>query len=509
MENTVKFSELYIGTPDGETESKNSMFEQLFCDYNNRYEELMKVSAKFLVIGSKGSGKTYLANYICKKNEKNGYTNIISGKDFLIEKLGELSQENMEVGYMYAFCSWYIYKKIAEVLISLHPKMSRYNIVSPYYKLRKFYDEYSDKNDIFKVMRKTTTNGTTREHGAGGVCNKKKDSGSTEVKNNINFFKSRKTETVFEFEKKKFYELLDNFENLILRAIDKKQEICLIIDDLDELDRTINEHPENNVTINLIKAAKEINNKFYGEEKNVKVILLVRSDIINKLQMYDMNLSKIKSSCGIELYWLTNTQVSPEQHPLMHLVLHKIKTSCPKLQNYTEKELFAMLFPDKIDGKPPLDFLLDHSFGRPRDIITYLNHVIEQYPENTAFTAVGLKNVKKLYASDFYDELVNQAYYHRSPDYTKDCIALIAGLKRSSFTVEQVKKYFDDNRQIFPHITDCEDALKFLYEMGVIGNVWNSGKNSSWSYRKDSLDEIDLTKKITVHYGIRKKFSIT
>ena len=225
--------------------------------------------------------------------------------------------------------------------------------------------------------------------------------------------------------------------------------------------------------------------------------------------MYDMNLSKIKSSCGIELYWLTNTQVSPEQHPLMHLVLHKIKTSCPKLQNYTEKELFSMLFPDKIDGKPPLDFLLDHSFGRPRDIITYLNHVIEQYPENTAFTAVELKNVKKLYASDFYDELVNQAYYHRSPDYTKDCIALIAGLNRNSFTVEQVKKYFDDNRQIFPHITDCEDALKFLYEMGVIGNVWNSGKNSSWSYRKDSLDEIDLTKKITVHYGIRKKFSIT
>ena len=30
MENTVKFSELYIGTPDGETEAKNSMFEQLF-----------------------------------------------------------------------------------------------------------------------------------------------------------------------------------------------------------------------------------------------------------------------------------------------------------------------------------------------------------------------------------------------------------------------------------------------------------------------------------------------
>ena len=114
MENTVKFSELYIGTPDGETEAKNSMFEQLFCDYNNRYEELMKVSAKFLVIGSKGSGKTYLANYICKKNDKNGYAKMISGKDFLIEKLGELSQENMEAGYMYAFCSWYIYKKIAE-----------------------------------------------------------------------------------------------------------------------------------------------------------------------------------------------------------------------------------------------------------------------------------------------------------------------------------------------------------------------------------------------------------
>ena len=193
---------------------------------------------------------------------------MISGKDFLIEKLGELSQENMEAGYMYAFCSWYIYKKIAEVLINLHPKMSRYNIISPYFKLRKFYDEYSGKNDVFKIIHKTTTNGITREHGVGEAYSKNNEAVSTEAKNNVKFLSVRKKETVFEFEKKKFYELLDNFESLILRATDKKQVICLIIDDLDELDRTINEHPENNVTINLIKAAKEINNKFYEEGKN-------------------------------------------------------------------------------------------------------------------------------------------------------------------------------------------------------------------------------------------------
>lgn len=64
----------------------------------------------------------------------------------------------------------------------------------------------------------------------------------------------------------------------------------------------------------------------------------------------------------------------------MKMVLHKIKTCCNSLSKINYKDLYNMLFPEKINGKPPLDYLLDYSFGRPRDIVTFLNHVIVQYP---------------------------------------------------------------------------------------------------------------------------------
>ena len=357
------FNDIFIGLPDGETEAKNELFEKLFCDYNNRYKELTSSSAKFLVIGSKGSGKTYLANYICKQKQKNQYRKIVNAKDFLIERLSELPKENIDKGYMYAFCSWYLYKKIAEYIFELYPRRTKSCLFVNKYKLKKFYEKYNAEDEIFSLKNKTITRETSSED-KNGVSN----SISTEVgkylgaSGDIQYeqTKGERTEIVYGFKKKEFYEMISSFSKLVLNAVGKKEEICLILDDLDELDDHINSDAESNITLNLIKAANEINGIFHNSGKNVKIILLVRSDIINTLQLYDMNLAKIKSSCGVELYWLTKNQASPEEHPLMHMVLHKIRASCSKLKSYSDKELYARLFPEKIDGKEPLNYLLDY-----------------------------------------------------------------------------------------------------------------------------------------------------
>ena len=67
MSDSIKLKDLYIGLTDGASEAQNEKFEELFYDPNNKYDELMNNSDKFLVLGSKGAGKTYLANYVlCK-----------------------------------------------------------------------------------------------------------------------------------------------------------------------------------------------------------------------------------------------------------------------------------------------------------------------------------------------------------------------------------------------------------------------------------------------------------
>lgn len=82
MSDNTKLKDLYLGTPDGAMEAQNEKFEELFFDPNNKYEELIKNDEKFLVIGSKGTGKTYLANYVLSKSPKNQNAELIQATDF-------------------------------------------------------------------------------------------------------------------------------------------------------------------------------------------------------------------------------------------------------------------------------------------------------------------------------------------------------------------------------------------------------------------------------------------
>ncbi len=512
MTEDFNFSTLYIGTPDGETESKNEKFEELFCNANKKYNEIISSPEKFMIIGSKGSGKTYLAQYICKKASEKQRCKVIQSQDFLLDKLMYLSSNENEGSYVYALCKWFLLDKIAKYLIELHPIKARYMKYTSLNNLYRFVRRY-DNDDNFKDTKSTKIQFVGRERG--GTASSSLD--GKNVKNphvvtaGFSMKKTYNTSITIESERKKFYEVLEAYEQKVKKSISREDDIILIFDDLDELDKSIVDNPsDNDLIINLIKTTRMYNNEFMEHNIKVRLILLVRTDILSKLQMYDTNLSKIKTSCGVELYWLTNDATAPEQHPLMKMILHKIKASCTTLSQYTNRELYSMLFPEKVDGKAPLDYLLDYSFGRPRDIITYLNHVIDQYPQNTCFNASALKEIRKLYSSDFYDELINQAFFHGSPRYTQECINLVSGIKKVSFTYEMVEQYYNSNRNTFSNILDMKEALVFLYRIGVIGNVWTVGSktHSSWAYRKDSMDEVDISKKFTIHYALRKKFSI-
>ena len=516
MVENISFKDFYIGTPDGETEAKNEKFEELFYDSNNKYRELIEKPSNYIILGSKGSGKTYLANYICKKVKKGQVRRIINSQDFWIDRLSNVSVEQENSGYIYALCKWFLLDKISKVILEPANLLDKIWPWSPKHKLADFVKQY-DNEVTFKAMKSITTGCKVKEKG-----NSTSDSLNLEMHSiniNSNSAKtskfSRSKTTSIESERKPFFELIRSYERLVLKAISSKKDIILIFDDLDELDKKLIKNPsDNDIIINLIKLAKFYNNEFRVKNKKIRLILLVRTDIIDKLQSYDTNLSKIKSSCAVELYWLTNKENEPHEQPLMSMVLHKIKASCPKLSSFSNRELYSKLFPEKIDNKRPIDYLLDNSFGRPRDIISFLNHVIRMYPDNVCFTAASIKGARKFYSSDFYDELLNEVYFHQPPEYTLECFKLISSLKDTSFEYSKINNHFEENFSLYPAISDLNSALEFLYKIGVIGNVWTVKRGqqkklySSWSYKKDSMNEIDLTKKFTIHYALRKKFSL-
>jgi len=507
MEN-VKLSNLYFGQPDGTVEAKHNLFEELFYDPNNKYEDLITLQEKFMIIGSKGTGKTYLANYIVKKvsEMKNNYAAILPTSNFVIDKLSCVGNMEIDDELMIAVCKWYLLHSLAEQILKAHPYKAKFKVFRVY-ELKVYYS-FFDGEDFFKLTTRNTSQEYERKSGVdiNGSKNANNISSSSKCSSSVN----KKDNISYESIRKDFFEFIPTLENKVLKSINPKEKFYVILDDLDDIDST--KFDRDKLIITLIKVAKEYNLQLLSN--NCKFILLLRNDIIDDLQYKDANLSKVKTSCSVELYWLNNMHESNQyNHPLMSMILHKIKACCPQYSELSNKELFVKLFPDKIGNKNPVKYLLDYSFGRPRDFIIYLNAARELDGEATCFSSFLLKEASKKYSADFYDELVNQTAYYGKPEYTKECLQLVSSLKMTSFKYSHLKAYYEDNKNNFPNITNIDDVLRYLYKLGVIGNSWTNRAQSkrfytSWSYKKDSMNEIDLDKKFIIHYGLKKKFSL-
>ncbi|MDF2636344.1 MAG: FunZ family protein, partial [Pelosinus sp.] len=248
MSDTVKFEKIYLGTPDGETEAQNQKFEELFCDVNNKYSEIINSREKFMIIGSKGSGKTYLANYICKKAKPNQRCKIIKSQDFLLDRLMNIDpSQNESSGYIYALCRWFILDKIAKYIIKLHPLKAKYIKFTALNKLYRFTQIYENDSE-YKNIKSTRTDFSEKEKARSleGSADLKKASSDLGVGRGSSKKKTRGTSITIEAEKKRFYELLTPFENKVFKALSKKDDIILIFDDLDELDKSIVNKPSDN-----------------------------------------------------------------------------------------------------------------------------------------------------------------------------------------------------------------------------------------------------------------------
>ena len=102
--NDVKLKDLYMGLPDGEVEARDKRFQELFFDPNNKYNEIINSNEKFLIIGSKGTGKTYLSKYIVEQPPSKQTCIIVDPKNFWICKLINIDEQELTNDYISVLC---------------------------------------------------------------------------------------------------------------------------------------------------------------------------------------------------------------------------------------------------------------------------------------------------------------------------------------------------------------------------------------------------------------------
>lgn len=499
----ITFKNLLNGL-NRENDNKEDINKWVYLEDDNTLDSVLENSQKFIVYGSKGSGKTYLAKYICNDSTRKSVNNqLLDASKFLNIKVVEQIDFEKNTDQVWTFFQWSFYKILSEYIIKdYQPQNHKYSYFVKRNKLRLFENKFDENGSLFKNNEMTQETIQKVEMRA--------------IKKFVDMDINRLIQK--KYRKKQYFELLGKYEHILLRAIPKNEKINFIIDELDNLTELNGINNNNNlrisIMINLIYATKHINQILSNKGYGIKFILLMRTDIINELQYSSNNLRNILDINGVELNWMMQDSHlnPPEEHPIMKLILHKIKVASTIISNdvkneiydCSNEELYNKIFPEKIQNKTALEYLLNYSFGCPGEILCYLKIVMAKYPKDTTFTANRLKDSRRDYKNEIDAIFKNKTcYFNLKSEYICQCLLLIRSLSRCSFSVEEIRESYNKDIIKYSEIKDVTSALEFLYQMSVIGNVWDGGRQSSWRYKSDGLPSLSVKKRITIHYCFR------
>ncbi|EOU1491480.1 hypothetical protein VOI05_001781 [Clostridium perfringens] len=503
----VKLSKIFIGEIDGESEViKRSDFENLFFNQNNNYEKLIS-GDKFLIKGRKGTGKTYLAKYLNIKinASSNQLCKICDSSSFNLQRLIDIKGRDLLKGEYEFFWEWIILLHFSDAILEQHPFRARipFTQINKLYKFKK--TKYPNPESVFE---KTSYSQTTNES-----CNLSTNQKEIPISASINSSNSYNSSYL----PKEYYKNLNYLHKLVVNILSTQSNITLIYDDLDSIEA--NTHIDTfyiDLLSGFIKCVKKLNLEIAKGSTNSKLIIALRDAILSYMQDYNTNLNKLTSSHFIDLYWLDKVNPNePYKHPLMDLILSKIKKSTPSYSRLTNKKLYGILFPKKIRDKDAIYYLLDHSFGRPRDIIKFLNIIQNKHGSAVEFKPKYFFDCMKEYSNWFYDELRNEISIHSNSNFLKESLELIKNIRKINFKLDDAVNVYNKSPQSYPNILNVSDSITSMYKLGVIGNSWSIiGNNNiqkyhhSWSYRCDADSEPDFSKTFVVHSALRKRFSL-
>lgn len=508
----IKLSDIILGYVDGKNEAQKDWFTDLFYTDNNMVEKVSNDPAVFIISGRKGTGKTILAKYIEKKYKENGVvTKVIDKEELFLHYILEKTSDQLNQAELSAFLRYCILIAIAQQIVENEKNainelrvtngiFSIFASLRSIKRLKRFYNDVYPKG-AFKSYSGEQEVESTKSGDIG------KDSIIFSHKNR----RSRKNL----LDRKKYFELLQELEHLIFEVA-KYLDFFVFFDDLDELEsrRFLSDSTEH-IFITLLNTVQSLNMKLQEQgHKKSKVIVLLRSDILEDLNTRSSNLNKMIVDGCVNLNWI-KPSVHDENHPLMDLLLTKMQKSCFKQSRKTKKEIYEELF-EWFKRKAIIDYLMENSFGRPRDTIMFLNTIIREYPDANHFDHKMFESpeCKKQYSKSFTNELKNELSIHFTEEEILDMFGLLEKQGKKAFSYNDVQEYYEQNKMLFPTILDLQETLKSMYKFGIIGNTWRIGKEgqyqyrSAWAYREDGHADADFSKRFCVHIALRRELKV-
>lgn len=355
----ITTKDFYFGFPEAEGENiEGQSLTDYFEDFLDVMNELSK--GRFIFIGRKGVGKSAIAKYIKDISDitDNTHAALLRISDFDTENV--LQKNNIESNSALMF-EWLILINIVKLIVK--SQAGKYTL--EFQKLEKFLERNTgsveiDKFETNEVFIKTggEINFEVLTHAFGGIFKKHFDS------------KTKKAP---------YYRLITPLKEIVKKILSfdviKEHEFCLLFDDLD-INYSIDNKECNDNIIELLRIARNYNNEVFNVG-NAKILVFIRKDINDVIVSRYNDSAKLINSYGIDINWYCN-DFNENRVPLKKMANKRIELNFNKFAiSYNKNDAWSSLIQTNWNEykKSSFKYVLDFTFYRPRDIITFLDTI--------------------------------------------------------------------------------------------------------------------------------------
>ena len=311
-------------------------------------------------------------------------------------------------------------------------------------------------------------------------------------------------------------ELLDE-----IISTNSQQKYLITIDKLDE------DWIEDQFRFRLIRALIETSIDFYSNVKNVKIIIALRSDLVDRVFRYTRDSGfqeeKIRTSClDIEwnLYQLTE-------------VLDSRINILVKNQYTKEPVTYKDVLPEKIGKQPTIEYMMDRTLLRPRDIIQFFNECIKTSDGKSIISQKALIQAEGTYSKERLRALFDE-WYGLYPNleflYTllrgKKDVFILENITEDELTTNYLeilasgrgKPGVDMELMLmaFNNLLSIDvyriNIVHIFYKVGLVGLRTEKGNPISWSHINGpdvSTSEITETSRIYIQKTFYRVLGVT
>lgn len=471
------FRKIKFGWADAHTEGIESpdLLRNGYIDIANVVNTAMNTST-FLFLGYKGSGKSALSEHL-RLSLSEGYVDQQKLKDFPFSFFDKIISSDDKLLRYKSIWKFLLCVKIFSFLCEDEDAVlqNKSEIKSTLSILA--HEGLFPINSISDLLSKTST-----------------DKISFAVKGLELYHSVVKTENTLEIE------MLTNYLLTLVASFKESKPHIVVIDDLDDILQP--KGVQFYIISALINEVNDLNDSFRKDNIPVKVIVLCRSDMFEKLP--DPNNNKIKQDKSFTFSWYKEG-TNPENSDLINLINLRTQLIYPEINN-----TLVSFFPSRYKDKRTAQALLEYTRHTPRDFVQLMTYIQKQCNSNNVKT-IDIENGVKEYSSEYFKiEIKNEISGYVPVAAIEPLFAVLSSFHKPEFHYSDFME--KAKRNVYLKELDLDSILNILYNCSAIGHKYDSSisglTNIQFKYRNraSSFSQDDL---IRVHKGLWKALDLS